>query len=92
MADNEQRIRERAYQLWEQAGCPHGRDGEFWLTAQAELAAPKAAPQPVASKTAVPKAAVPPKASSTSAIPAKSGGAKKPAARPARKRSKPASP
>lgn len=36
----------RAYQLWEQEGCPHGRDLEHWLRAEAEqearLEAPKA--------------------------------------------------
>nr|WP_244553520.1 DUF2934 domain-containing protein [Nitrobacter vulgaris] len=27
----------RAYQLWEQAGCPEGRDKEFYLQAEKEL-------------------------------------------------------
>src|SRR5690349_13529849 len=43
------RIRERAYQLWEQAGRPSGRDLEHWARAEAELhaAAPRApAPAP----------------------------------------------
>ncbi len=26
----EQRVRERAYSLWQQDGCPDGRDHEFW--------------------------------------------------------------
>jgi hypothetical protein len=26
----QQRIRERAYTLWEEAGCPEGRAYEFW--------------------------------------------------------------
>jgi hypothetical protein len=42
MADNplapdpkrDQRIRERAYHLWEQEGRPHGRDQEFWERAR----------------------------------------------------------
>ena len=42
MADNplaedparEQRIRERAYHLWEQDGRPHGRDQEYWERAR----------------------------------------------------------
>jgi 2,3-bisphosphoglycerate-independent phosphoglycerate mutase len=29
--------RARAYELWEQAGKPPGRDEEFWLTAEREL-------------------------------------------------------
>ena len=27
----------RAYELWEQNGCPVGRDIEFWLQAEAEI-------------------------------------------------------
>lgn len=46
MADNplepnaarEQRVRERAYHLWEQEGRPHGRDQEFWERAHALIA------------------------------------------------------
>ena len=30
----EQRIRERAYHLWEQDGRPHGRDLEYWEQAR----------------------------------------------------------
>jgi hypothetical protein len=30
-------IRERARDLWEQHGCPAGRDDEFWLRAEREL-------------------------------------------------------
>lgn len=30
-------IAARAYHLWEQAGRPHGRDGEFWLLAEQQL-------------------------------------------------------
>ena len=30
-------IRELAYDLWERAGCPHGREEEFWLTARQQL-------------------------------------------------------
>lgn len=35
MADDlEQRIRERAYHLWEADGRPHGRDVEYWERAR----------------------------------------------------------
>ena len=34
-------IRLRAYELWEQAGSPAGRDEEFWLTAERELTTQK---------------------------------------------------
>jgi hypothetical protein len=30
MSDLEKRIRERAYQLWEQEGCPEGRADAHW--------------------------------------------------------------
>jgi hypothetical protein len=33
--DREQRVRERAYQLWEADGKPHGRDVEYWERARA---------------------------------------------------------
>lgn len=32
--DREQRVRERAYHLWEADGKPHGRDVEFWERAR----------------------------------------------------------
>lgn len=44
----EQRIRDRAYSLWEKEGRPHGRDQEFWerarLMLEAEQAPAKATP------------------------------------------------
>ena len=33
-AEREERIRQRAYLLWEADGCPHGRDQEFWERAE----------------------------------------------------------
>ena len=33
----EQRIRERAYQLWEQAGRPPSEHERFWQAAEAEI-------------------------------------------------------
>lgn len=30
----EQRIREKAYQLWEEAGCPEAREQHFWFQAE----------------------------------------------------------
>ena len=33
-------IRARAREIWEQHGCPAGRDVEFWLQAEAELREP----------------------------------------------------
>lgn len=34
----EQRVRERAYHLWEADGKPHGRDAEFWERARQLIA------------------------------------------------------
>ena len=38
--DLRQRIRERAYAIWLAEGCPDGRDGDHWLRAEREVAAP----------------------------------------------------
>ena len=35
----EQRIRERAYQIWEEEGHPQGRDSEHWQRARSEVMA-----------------------------------------------------
>jgi len=37
MTEREQRIRQRAEQLWEQAGKPVGRDEEIWLEAELQI-------------------------------------------------------
>ncbi len=33
----ERRIRERAHEIWEEEGRPHGRDQEHWQRAEAEV-------------------------------------------------------
>lgn len=43
MSDFDQQIRERAYQLWEEAGRPDGRAQEFWFHAQADIHTRRAA-------------------------------------------------
>ena len=35
--EHEERIRTRAYEIWEREGCPHGREREHWLQARREL-------------------------------------------------------
>ncbi len=37
MDDIEHVIRRRAFELWEQAGCPEGRSDEFWRAARTEI-------------------------------------------------------
>lgn len=35
MSASEEMIRQRAYELWDQAGRPNGRSDEFWFSAKA---------------------------------------------------------
>ena len=48
-------IEKRAYEIWEQAGCPLGRNLDHWLRAEAELTARdqkvKPAPKRLRSRT-----------------------------------------
>jgi hypothetical protein len=37
MTDREERIRQRAEELWREAGQPQGRDEEFWHKAEKEI-------------------------------------------------------
>jgi hypothetical protein len=67
--DNEQRIRDRAYAIWLEQGCPEGCDYEHWLIAEQEVAgasgspaAPKAASEKTGAKKAGDKAAKAPAA------------------------------
>jgi hypothetical protein len=36
---HEQRVRDRAYEIWQQAGCPEGKSDEHWLQAETEISA-----------------------------------------------------
>lgn len=36
-SDHEDRVRQRAYQLWQQAGAPDGHTNDFWHRAEAEI-------------------------------------------------------
>ncbi len=48
-------IRDRAYQLWEQAGRPEGGDLEFWERARQEIESEQAAAAKAASLNSVAK-------------------------------------
>lgn len=80
MSADKGQIEQLAYHLWEEEGRPEGRDVDFWLRAEARLAAPAAAAKgngaakPKADKPA--KAAAKPKAEKA---PAKPRAAKAPA-------------
>lgn len=39
----EDKVRRRAYELWEADGCPSGQDQQYWFKALAELAGAAAA-------------------------------------------------
>lgn len=58
--DAERRIRERAYQIWQENGCPEGSDHEHWFLAEQEVAA--TALPTTDGATAAPPNAVPKKA------------------------------
>ncbi len=70
-------IRHRAYRLWHEDGCPEGRALEYWVRAEAELAAATGdgdtAPSAAAAET-LPQAADEP--SAPPARPARGGRAK----------------
>ena len=51
MSDFDQQIRERASQLWEEAGRPNGRAQEFWFHAQADIHTRRAAEVRTAGRT-----------------------------------------
>ncbi len=36
-SNREKRVRELAYQIWQREGEPHGRAGEHWAQAEAEI-------------------------------------------------------
>src|ERR1700710_834902 len=61
--DREQKVRERAYHLWEVDGKPHGRDVEYWerareLVGMEESAGSKLAPHPQALADGFPESRV----------------------------------
>ena len=41
-----EQVAERAYQIWQESGCPHGRDWEHWLQAERELKGARPASRP----------------------------------------------
>ena len=52
-SDLDQRIRDRAYEIWQAEGEPHGRDASHWEKARAEFAE---AANATASPTTMPRA------------------------------------
>jgi len=88
-ASQENWIKHRAYQLWEQEGYPAGKDMEHWERAKLEYATLK----PTAGETDAPKNGAAVKTTKASAKPAKTGTvkvAKTAAPKAAKKTEKPA--
>ena len=54
MTDREEKIRQRAYNIWEEEGYPHGRAEHHWQRAAREVVEPEvaAAEQPVSATPA----------------------------------------
>jgi hypothetical protein len=48
----EQRIRERAYELWATSGYPHGHDEDHWCAAEREIIAAMHVPAKAKKKSA----------------------------------------
>lgn len=42
--DFEERVRQRAYELWEASGCPQGFEADHWFQAEREVSALYARP------------------------------------------------
>ncbi len=65
--DKQERIKQRAYEIWEMAGRPHGAHEVHWLQATSEIEAedampaekPKRAKAPSAPKSSTPKTSAP---------------------------------
>lgn len=77
--DVERQIRERAYQIWQEKGCPEGSDHEHWFLAEQEVATVPGA-EPAPEKAAAKKAA--PAAKKAPAKKAAESDTPKPAAKP----------
>lgn len=86
--DVQKRIRERAYAIWLEEGCPHGRDTEHWLRAEGDIAGSLTETAPVA-LAAAPEAeppAKPKRARSATTVAKTEPAAKAPARKPAAKK------
>jgi hypothetical protein len=63
MSADQDRIKDLAYRLWQEGGSAHGRDMDYWLMAEAQLAQPsKAAAKPEQAAKAKAPAKAPAKA------------------------------
>ena len=59
MTDREDKIRQRAYGIWEAEGYPHGRHEDHWLRAMSEVGVEPAVASPANGTAAKPALAEP---------------------------------
>ena len=69
-SNREERIKQRAYELWQTEGHGHGRHEDHWHRAEREITAEEAGPDGAPPRTSRPRKAVPEK--SAAATPARS--------------------
>jgi hypothetical protein len=69
-SDREERIRQRAYAIWQSEGHRHGRHEDHWHRAEREIAAEEAGPSKTPRRGKAPKK--PAATKSTAATPARS--------------------
>jgi hypothetical protein len=72
-SDREERIKQRAYALWQSEGHGHGRHEDHWHRAEREIAAEEAGPRKAPRRASRPRTAAAGK--SAAAKPARSRGA-----------------
>lgn len=89
MAERENKVRDRAYALWQAEGEPHGRDRDHWTQAELELGDDDSAAAEPADSPAADTPLTDTQDTAPAAEPADSPAAPKPRATPARKPRKP---
>jgi len=82
-SDRQRRVEQRAHEIWEAEGRPHGKHDEHWNRAEREIAQEGRGGRTAGSRTATKKAGASPARAKTSASAKKSGGAVSRTAKPA---------
>jgi len=59
MDEREEKIRERAFRIWEEEGRPHGRHAEHWRRAESEVAEERVRTHATHGRPMAPDAAAP---------------------------------
>ena len=82
-SDREERIRQRAYAIWQSEGHTHGREEEHWHRAEREIAAEEAEPNKAPRRAPRPKQAPAEKSAAVSPARSRSTGTETRAEKPA---------